>query len=170
MADLNDDNREPTLFSAVLTPYRSLSATGFLIVMSAVALVSFTAGIVFLMMGAWPIFGYFGLDALLVYLAFRANYRAGTAFEEISVTPTHIHVRKVSHRGNVLEWVLNPQWVRLEREVHEEFGIERLLLVSRGHKLPVATFLGPDEKASFASAFGAAISEARRGVPRVAVE
>jgi uncharacterized membrane protein len=48
--------------------------------------------------------------------------------------------------------------------VHEEFGIERLFLVSRGKELAVASFLGPDEKASFAKALGAALVEAKRGV------
>jgi uncharacterized membrane protein len=162
----NDNREEPTLFSAVLTPHRSLSGTGFVIVMSVVGIVSFTAGVAFLLMGAWPVFGFFGLDALLIYLAFRANYRAGTAFEEVSVTPSQLHVRKVTHRGNVSEWKLNPAWVKLEREVHQEFGIERLLLVSHGRKLPVASFLSPGEKASFATALTAAIGEAQRGVTR----
>jgi uncharacterized membrane protein len=167
---LLNDHSEPTLFSAVLTPHRSLSATGFLIVMVTVGGISFTAGMAFLLMGAWPVFGFFGLDALLIYLAFRANYRAGTAFEEVSVKPSELRVRKVSHRGNVSEWTLNPAWVQLEREVHAEFGIERLLLVSRGRKLAIAGFLSPDEKATFAGALAAAIGEARRGVTRSALE
>ena len=167
---LLNDHSEPTLFSAVLTPHRSLSAAGFLIVMVTVGGVSFTAGMVFLLMGAWPVMGFFGLDALLVYLAFRANYRAGTAFEEVSVKPSELRVRKVSHRGNVSEWTLNPAWVQLEREVHAEFGIERLLLVSRGRKLSIAGFLSPDEKATFAGALAAAIGEARRGVTRSSLE
>jgi uncharacterized membrane protein len=121
------------------------------------------------MMGAWPVCGFFGLDAALIYFAFRANYRSGTAFEEISVTPSQLFVRKVGHRGNVAEWTLNPHWVRLEREVHEEFGIERLMLVSHGRQLPVASFLSPDEKASFAEALTAAIGQARRGVPATGV-
>jgi uncharacterized membrane protein len=41
-----------------------------------------------------------------------------------------------------------------------------LFLVSRGRRLPVATFLSPGEKASFAHALGAAISEAKRGPTR----
>jgi uncharacterized membrane protein len=56
--------------------------------------------------------------------------------------------------------------VRLERETHEEFGIERLYLVSRGKQLTVAGFLGPDQKADFAKALGNALNEARRGVTR----
>jgi uncharacterized membrane protein len=168
MTTLNDDRAEPLLFSAVLTPHRSLSATGFVIVMVLVGGVSFAAGITFLMLGAWPVFGFFGLDALLIYLAFRANYRAGTAYEEVFVRPSQLHVRKVSHKGDVSEWTLNPVWVRLEREVHEEFGIERLLLVSHGRKLPIAGFLSPDEKKSFADALSTAIGTAKNGVPRSA--
>jgi len=169
MTTLNDDSGEPLLFSAVLTPHRSLSATGFVIVMMLVGAVSFAAGITFLMMGAWPVFGFFGLDVLLIYLAFRANYRAGTAYEEVFVRPSQLHVRKVSHKGIVSEWMLNPVWVRLEREVHEEFGIERLLLVSQGRKLPIAGFLSPDEKKSFADALSAAIGTAKRGGPSPAL-
>lgn len=159
----NDHRREPTLFSAILTPHRSLSATGFVIIMTLVGGVSFAAGMTFLLMGAWPVFGFFGLDVALIYFAFRANYRAATAFEEVSVTASELRVRKVSHRGQVSEWTLNPVWVQLDREVHEEFGIERLFLVSRGRKLPIAAFLSPQEKASFATALGAAINEAKRG-------
>jgi len=161
---------EPTLFSAVVTPHRSLSSVGFLVVMAAVSIVSFAAGTVFLILGAWPVFGFFGLDVLLVYWAFRANYRAAAAYEEVTVTATELRVRKVSHRGKAAEWTVNPLWVKLERVTHEEFGIESLFLVSRDRRLPVATFLGPQEKESFAAALGAAISEAKRGPTRTVFE
>jgi uncharacterized membrane protein len=160
---------EPTLFSAILTPHRSLSAGGFLIVMAAIGGLSFAAGITFLVLGAWPVFGFFGLDVLLVYLAFRVNYRSATAFEEVSVTGSELKVRKVTHRGQVTEWTLNPVWVQLDREVHEEFGLQRLFLVSRGRRFPIATFLSPGEKASFATALGAAISAAKRGPIRTEI-
>jgi uncharacterized membrane protein len=138
--------------------------------MAALGSVSFAAGMIFLMIGAWPIFGFFGLDVLLVYLAFRANYRAAAAYEEITVTPSELKVRKVTHRGAVSEWTLNPVWVKLDRQVHEEFGIERLFLVSHGRRLPIAAFLGPQEKESFAAALGAAIGEAKRGPTRTVLE
>jgi uncharacterized membrane protein len=161
---------EPALFAAVVTPHRSLSHAGFLIVMAAVGGVSFVAGTVFLLLGAWPVFGFFGLDVLLVYWAFRANYRAAAAFEEITVTVSELRVRQVSHRGTTSEWSFNPLWVRLEREGHEEFGLERLYLVSRGRRLPIASVLGPQEKESFAAALGAAIGEAKRGPTRTVLE
>ena len=160
----NEPDELPMLFSAMLTPHRSLDRVGFLVLMAFLSLVSFAAGIAFLMLGAWPVFGFFGLDVLAVYWAFRVNYSRAAAVEEISVTPTLLRVRRTSHLGSVSEWSFNPLWVRLDQEVHEEFGISRLALVSRGRRLTIASFLGPDEKASFAKALMAALSSARRGI------
>jgi uncharacterized membrane protein len=157
---------EPTLFSALLTPHRSLNGKGFLIVMGLIAGLSFMAGIMFLLLGAWPVMPFLGLDVVLIYWAFRTNYRAAAAYEEVTVTPSELHVKKVSAKGQVAEWSLNPVWVRLERETHEEFGLLRLFLISQGRKLAVAGFLSPAEKESFAKALGDAIGEAKRGPTR----
>ena len=158
------DNAEPTIFSAVITPHRSLPRAGFLLLMAAFGAVSFLAGMLFLLAGAWPVFGLFGLDVLLLYWAFRLNYRHARAYEQVKVTSSALTVRKVSHRGRAREWVLNPLWVKLDKVAHEDFGIERLFLVARGKPLAIASFLGPDEKASFARELGSALNEAKRGV------
>lgn len=157
---------EPTLFSALLTPHRSLSSAGFFIVMGLIAGISFVGGVVFLIAGAWPVIGFLGLDVALVYWAFRANYLAAAAYEEVTVTPSELRVKKVSARGKVAEWSLHPVWVRIERETHEEYGLLRLSLVSHGRSLAIAGFLGPKEKESFAAALSAAIGEAKRGPTR----
>jgi uncharacterized membrane protein len=161
---------ETAIFSAVITPHRSLSSTGFLIVMLAIGGVSFASGVFFLLLGAWPVFGFLGLDVLLMYWAFRANFRAARAYEEVTVTATELTVRKVSQRGAVRVWTLNPLWVQLDRIVHEEFGVERLILVSRGRQLSVGSALSPAEKKDFASALSAALGEARRGPTRTVFE
>ena len=165
----NDPGPEPTLFSAIITPHRSLTGTGFLAIMMLVGGFSFIAGMVFFLLGAWPVVGFLGLDVLLVYWAFRANYRAAAAFEEVTVTPSELRVRRVSHRGQVAEWTLNPLWTQLARDTHEEFGLQHLFLVSRGRKLPVAGFLSPPERESFAAALSAALGEAKRGPTRAPV-
>jgi uncharacterized membrane protein len=170
MAADNAGIDEPTLFSAVLTPHRSLGRTGFIVLMCLIGGVSFVAGLVFFIAGAWPVMGFFGLDVLLVYWAFKVSYRTAAAYEQVTMTASTLTVRKVSHRGKVAEWTLNPVWVRLQREANEEFGIERLFLVSHGRRLPIATFLGPREKASFATALSAALGEARRGPTRTVLD
>jgi uncharacterized membrane protein len=154
----------PKLFSARLTPHRSLNRTGFLVLMGFLSAVSFATGIAFLLMGAWPVLGFLGLDVLVIYWAFRVNFRRAAATEEITVTPSELRVRRVSHRGHVVEWVLNPLWVQLDQKVHAEFGIERLYLVSRGRRISIGNFLGADEKASFAKALMAALQAAKRGI------
>jgi uncharacterized membrane protein len=161
---------EPTLFSAVLTPHRSLGRTGFLAVMLLIGGISFAAGLVFFIAGAWPVVGFLGFDVLLIYAAFKVSYRTAAAYEQVTMTPSALTVRKVSHRGEVAEWTLNPVWVRLQRETHDEFGLERLFLVSHGRRLPIATFLGPKEKAGFATALSAALGEARRGPTRTVLQ
>jgi uncharacterized membrane protein len=173
MGTMNGDNNssadrtlDPKIFSAIITPHRSLGPTGFLILMSCLGALSFISGVIFVSIGAWPVFGFFGLDVLLVYLAFRANYRSARAYEEVTVTAAELTVRKVNPRGAVRQWTLNPVWVRLERIVHAEFGIERLFLVSHGRRVTIAGFLSPAEKASFARALTSALGEARRGPTR----
>jgi uncharacterized membrane protein len=180
MAFMNSDNNsdknrddgsavDPKIFSAIITPHRSLGPTGFLILMLCLGGLSFISGVIFVSIGAWPVCGFFGLDVLLVYFAFRANYRTARAYEEVIVTASELIVRKVNHHGGVRQWTLNPLWVRLERIVHEEFGIERLFLVSHGRRLAIAGFLGPAEKASFARALMSALGEAKRGPTRTTI-
>jgi uncharacterized membrane protein len=154
---------QPELFSALLTPHRALSRTGFLVLMGFVGAISFIAGLAFLLMGAWPVFGFFGLDVLAIWWAFRVNFRTAKAFEEVRVTATELRVRRTSHRGHVMEWTFNPLWVQLDQKSDPEFGIERLYLVSRGRRLSIGSFLGPEEKASFAKALLVALHAAKRG-------
>ena len=51
--------------------------------MGLIGLVSFAAGAMFFVVGAWPVVGFLGLDLLLIYLAFRASYRSGRAYETL---------------------------------------------------------------------------------------
>jgi uncharacterized membrane protein len=156
-------NAEPVLFSTLLTPHRSLNRTGFVLVMTFLSVISFATGVAFLIMGAWPVFGFLGLDVLAIYIAFKINFGRARAREEITVTPSELWVRRVSHRGHVVEWVLNPLWVRLDEVIHDEFGTERIYLISRGRRVSVGGFLGAEEKASFAKALRASLVAAKRG-------
>src|SRR4051812_8838488 len=155
---------DPVLFKARITPHRSLSRIGFLTLMGFLTLVSFAAGVAFWLMGAWPVFGFFGLDVVAIYWAFRINFHRAQAIEEITITLSELRLRRVSHRGHQVEWIFNPLWVQLDQKTHAEFGIEKLYLVSRGRKISVGSFLGADEKASFAKALTAALHAARRGL------
>jgi uncharacterized membrane protein len=153
---------EPTLFRARLKPHRSLSRTGFIALMAVLGGVSLAVGSVFLMKGAWPIFGFLGLDVLLVYLAFRASYRSARAYEDIHVTPSMLRVRQVSHHGHERENVSNPRWVRMETTRDEDYGMTRLALISRGVPLVIGAFLAPRQREQVAHGLGDALAAAKR--------
>ena len=162
----NGDSAQPAFgFRAVLSPHRSLSPLGFLILMSAIGLVSFAVGVTFLMMGAWPVFGFFGLDVALVYFAFKLNYRSGRCYETVEVTREQLRLTRVDTKGHEETFDFNPYWVRiLLRELPD--GRTDLRLASHGRELRFAQFLSDDERRDFAGALKGALVEARGG-PRI---
>ncbi|MCB8821853.1 DUF2244 domain-containing protein [Microvirga rosea] len=157
------DRLERPVFEAVIRPHRSLGPEGFRIVMILLCLCSIIASLPFVIMGFWPVAGFFGLDFLGLYLAFRINYRQGQSFEILVLTPIRLLLKKVSHRGEAREWLFNPLWTRLDRRDDDEFGLQELTLVSRGQQVVIAHDLSPTERESFAEAFGRALSDVKRG-------
>jgi len=154
---------ERPLFTTVIRPHRSLMPSGFRLVMAIVAFAAIFASIPFIVLGFWPVAGFYGLDVALLYFAFRRNFAEARGYEEITVSPVQLRLRKVHWRDGPQEWRMNPLWTRLHKDVHPEFGVQKLALVSRGQAVGVGGFLSADEKESFGRALGAALAEARRG-------
>src|SRR5258705_10628347 len=128
--DFDPEMAQPELFSARLTPHRSLNRTGFLVLMAFLSAVSFAAGLAFLLMGAWPVLGFFGLDVLAIYWAFRINFRDAKATEEIRVTPWELRGRRGRPRRRVAARGGHPPWGQPAPTSHAEFGIEKRCLLS----------------------------------------
>lgn len=157
------DPADRPVFDATITPHRSLGASGFRTVMTLVCLASVSASIPFVVLGAWPVAGFFGLDVLALFIAFKLNFSAARAFERIVVTPLEVLLRKVSHHGRERVWRFNPSWTRLERVDDEDYGLLSLTLTSRGQSVSVGSALSPGERAGFADALSGALAQARRG-------
>jgi uncharacterized membrane protein len=155
---------EQPVFAAVIRPHRSLDRRGFRTVMILCGLAMAGASIPFTVMGLWPVAGFFGLDLLALALAFRASFRSARSFEEVVLTPIELLFRQVSHRGEPREWRFNPLWTRLAREADEDYGLQRLALVSRGQEIVIARELSPPERETFAEAFGTALARVKRGL------
>jgi uncharacterized membrane protein len=151
---------EPPLFSATISPHRSLSRRGFNILMAVVGVASFALGVGFLSMGAWPVFGFFGLDAALIYWAFRRNYFDARAYEQINLSRDRLHVKRVTAHGRAREFEFNPYWTRLIVD-RRSWGIAALALSSSGKRLAIGGFLSPNERGRFADALSAALAAAR---------
>lgn len=156
------DADEP-FFRALLTPHRSLGRTGFMILMGALLFGWMITGAIFLAHGAWPVFGFFGLDVLLVYVAFRLNYRAARASEEVSVSRTSLDITKTAPSGCTEAHHFNPFWARFSVARHQEIGITGMAVEGQGKNVPIGSFLNPDDRESFATAFARALATAKRG-------
>lgn len=150
----------PARFSAVLTPHRSLSPKGFIVLMTAICVVSFGTGLLFFMLGAWPVIGFMGLDVALIYIAFKLNFRALRRYETVDLTDDALTVTQVEPSGRSKAWTFNPYWVRLRLEPRIGRSTE-LSLASHGQRLVFASFLTDSEREDFANALSAALSAAR---------
>ena len=150
-------------FAARLFPHRSLTSSGFSMLMAFLGAVCVMSAMLFMKLGAWPVVGFFGVDIALVWFAFRANYRAARAFEEVAVWPHDLLVRKVSANGMIREHRFNPFFARFRIDRHAEYGITRMSLAGEGREIDIGAFLNPPDRESFAHAFSDALARARRG-------
>jgi uncharacterized membrane protein len=152
---------EPPLFEALITPHRSLGPRGFLLVMAALACLSFAAGLGFFLIGAWPIVGFFGLDVFLVWLAFRLNYRHARQYERLRLTRDSLTVERQNYYGARRHWSFQPAWLKIELDRPPEPD-STLYLTSHGRRFAIGAFLSSEEKAELAAALDAGLSQARR--------
>ena len=135
-------------FTALLTPHRSLGPKGFMVLMGAVCAVSFGAGLVFYMIGAWPVIGFMGLDVALIYVAFKLNFRALRLYEMVDLTSEALTVTRVQPSGKTQVWSFNPYWVRLslaDRTGRSTEGVRLMVLDDEDQVATVAAVLEHDE-------------------------
>lgn len=151
----------PTIYmDAVLTPNRSLSAPAFNVVMIIVAVASVLCGLMFLSMGAWPVLGYFGLDALALWFAFRWVRRK--AAEETRVTITADTVRMHHRDGKGRERTAEVPAAFARVELDEPVRPTSWLRIEHGRTAYViGRFLTPKERKSLAEGLRGALQRAK---------
>jgi len=155
-----DKGQKIYLFDAILQPNTSLPPKGFLLLISAIASVSFVAGMVFMLLGAWPVMGFFGLDVALIYLAFRTNYRWARMYETVRLTQDSLLVERISPSGKVQRWRFQPYWLRVSLDAPGAHDCQ-LILSSHGKRLRIGAFLSPDERVELADALTGALAKLR---------
>jgi uncharacterized membrane protein len=148
-------------FHAILTPYRSLGRQGFKILMGVLLACWLFVGLVFLQVGAWPIFGFFGLDVLAIFLAFHFNYRSARQHEEVRLSRESLLVRKVSASGKSVDHQFNPFWTKLSVARHPIIGVTAMTLANRKNRVSVGDFLNPDDRETFSKAFALALARVK---------
>lgn len=133
------------LYSLTLKPYRSLNKLGFFILMLILCIFSFVAGIMFIKIGAWPVFGFFGLDVLLVYICFKINFMSGKKFEVINLTKTNLIIEKYGPKKIEKIYKLNPNWIKI-KILNVKNRASKVIIKSKNKSIVIGSFLRPQEK------------------------
>ena len=150
----------PVFFDATLHPNRSLSPAGFRILMIIAGVSVLIIGVLFVVAGAWPVFGFSGAEFLLLYIAFRLNYRSGRAYERVRLTERQLEVMRVGPGGEVGRWEFEPTWLQISMDNPPRHD-SQLRLTSHGRSLVIGAFLTPAERVEVADALRDAIAKWR---------
>ena len=164
MKNKNTTNKIPIL-NIILYPHRSLSPKGFLMLMLCIIFVSFSIGAFFMLKGAWPVFGFFGLDVLLVYIAFKVNYHNAKRYEKIRLWKNSLIIKKKSDNGRSITWKFNPYWVRLKMKKSQSRSSD-LNLSSHGKTISIGSFLSNQEKEEVANTLSLHLKKLRVSTTR----
>jgi uncharacterized membrane protein len=149
-------------FAACLTPNRSLSPIGFVWLMASLVGISFCAGMAFVLAGAWPVVGFFGLDVLAVYIAFRFSYRSGRLVEELRLSSEALEVTRIEPKGKITKWRLPSWWLQVHIEEPAEHS-SQLEVRTHGRSLVIGAFLAPEERSEVATGLRDGLRKMRAG-------
>lgn len=155
-------NPDALLFDALLVPHRSLGRTGFAILMATMVLAFLFVGIVSIAHNQWPVAGFFGLDVIGLYVAFRLSYRSARAREEVRLSRACLDIRQIAPSGRAREMRFNPFFARFRVDRDPAIGVTAMAVTGQGQHVGIGSFLNPPDRESFSSAFAVALAEARR--------
>jgi uncharacterized membrane protein len=159
--DAGKDVEQAYLFDAILQPNTSLEPRGFLLLMVAIASAAFVAGMIFMLLGAWPVLGFFALDVALIYLAFKANYSWARTYETVRLSENALVVERISPSGKARRWRFQPYWLKVDIDIPAKHD-SQLVISSHGKRLKIGMFLTAGERVELAGALCAALDKVRR--------
>jgi uncharacterized membrane protein len=147
---------------AVITPHRSLSPRGFVVLIGVLTVTNAASAAFFLTIGAGPIPIFLGLDLLAVIVAFVASNRAARLTERIQVTAAEIRVVRQSSREARTVWISPTAFTRIALVGGKE-GDGDLRLRLSGREIAIGRALSRPERLAFAKALDLAVWRARTG-------
>lgn len=147
---------------AVITPHRSLTQRGFVVLISVVTALNCISAAVFIAMGATLVPVFLGLDLFAIVIAFLVSFNAAKRVQRVRVTSAEVRVTSETAQGATLVWESPTAFTRVALETEDDRAVELKLALS-GKEAPIAQALSPPERAEFARALQDAIRAARRG-------
>jgi uncharacterized membrane protein len=156
----------PLYMDAVITPHRSLSRRGFIILISVLTAINTATAAVFLAMRAAPVPLFLGVDLIAIVVAFIASRRAALKRERIQVTAAEVRVVLETPKGEHTVWQSPTAFTRVALVGPDEDDADLQLRLS-DRALGVARALTRSERRDFAVALERAIRRARIGAALV---
>lgn len=150
---------QTTIWSATLTPNRSLGRRGFIVVMTMVIALNAGVSFYFYVRGAWPIVGFMGLDVALLWWAFSRSYADARIAERLEITEHELVFRRRDMKKPETERRFVRRWVRVELdEDRERELVGSLFLRFKGERTEIGGFLSSLERKQLASALKMALA------------
>ena len=140
-----DGNGETVLFQAELRPNRSSTSRTArrLGVILAITMVPVALG--FTLAGAWPVFGFMGLELVALVALLHYNLRRSSVVERVRVTERQVHLERVNPWGRREAWSFPKHWARVKLTGAAADNC-RLEIRSHGRVVPLGGFLTADER------------------------
>ncbi|HEY5289436.1 MAG TPA: DUF2244 domain-containing protein [Caulobacteraceae bacterium] len=150
----------PFYMDAVITPHRSLSRRGFIVLVSVLTAINAVTAVVFLVLRAGPVPIFLALDVFALAVAFAASRRAAKIRERVQVTASEVRVLRETPAGAETVWLSPTAFTRVTVVGDDEDRMDlQLRLSDRG--VAVASALSRSERRDFAAALERAIRQAR---------
>ncbi|MEM1105063.1 MAG: DUF2244 domain-containing protein [Pseudomonadota bacterium] len=145
---------------AVLTPNASLSPRAFKLLMASMIGVGAAASTFYYTLGAWPVLGFFGLDLIAIYAAFRFIRRQSREETRVRITADAVTMHHRDAKGREKTAQVPSAFARVELE--EPVRPTSWLRIEHGQTAYViGRFLTPTERKSLAKGLRAALQRAR---------
>lgn len=142
-------------FTASLSPHRSLSPAGFRWVIRGAIAANVVIGVPMYLLGAWPVFGFMGLDIWLLWFLFQRSYFDARRRETLTLTDSEFVVSRLAPDREREEYRLDAYWLKID------WTEDRLVVTSRGNRAVIGRFLGPEERLKLAEELKAALASMR---------
>ena len=147
-------------------PHRSLSAKGFAIVMWGLAGLLFIIGFGFFLAGAWPVIGFLGIELLVVWAAFKLNYRAARHRETILTTIEDVTIESQNPAGQLDKKSFPLGWLRVNllqtaAQTAKSRHHQKIIFTSHGQQAEIGRHLHPSEKVGLSRDINEMIDRAR---------
>lgn len=113
--------------------------------MFCVSFIFFSIGVYFWYLGAWPVFGFIGLDVVLLYYAFKINYTSGEIFETLKMEKELLLVTRNFPSGKKQSWSLETYWASVQLVTPNRNG-QSLIIKSKDKVVLIGSFLNNNDK------------------------